>query len=257
MSDDLVLNSLDENYDDDITDLDKEIEDLESLYKKSYSLMESVSKSRGKGSLSFTHLQTSNLISIKNAKIAAIRSRSRIKNNRFSEKFKKLNAGVEGDTNNIPISQLLNLLDKSNVSFRVVQEISERRENDQDDVDLDNFEDEINKALEGDDTPVSTEIEEEETENSASEEISDPFLEIPKEKESEDSIDTSIEIVSDTEGNIYAIDLNNSTPDAIVLADKDALNIGPEERASISENSSGIPCAIFRGKEIEIVDIEW
>ena len=245
-----------ENYDEDIEAINKELKDVEELYQTSKTELDRVRASRARGSLSFTHMQTANLISLKSQKLSLIKARQAIKKDRFKQsmQMQMLNGGNELE---IPAYKVLEVLAMNNMSYETLQKskepkkISEAEEAD--------FEELVAAELEGDTKPVTT------AENELPE-FASPVYEPPKPAEDESDKCTEeevfvpktevYEVVCDPNGKLYIVDVENSTVENTEFFEPDLLGITPDERAEIKTSDDGLQTATFRGAEIEIVQIE-
>lgn len=238
-----VLNPLDTNYDDEERQIDETINIMDILYKESKDMLDKIKATKARGSLSFVTNQTANLVSMLNARLAAIKSKSSIKNDKFNQEFKKITGQFGGNDNTLPIAQLMELFSGAKVDFKKAQTI---------DVEVvpDDFDAEVEKALDGDKTPVSTD--EEDFKNNVSEQQE---LEAPDMSNAFVACTEAYQVVCDIKGNIYIIDLVSSTEDNTVLIDKEVLGISEGEMADIITEDGALPIAKFRDIDIEIVDV--
>jgi len=236
-----ISEALDEDFHTEIKEVEEEIRDLETLYVESKQLVDSVKASKHRGSLTFVQMQTANLIAIKNAKISAIKSKAQFKGQRFDQEYKKAVKELGGGNNSVPVAQLIHLLVANDIEFRKAQSIFIEES--------DGLDAAVEIALDGDDTPVSTEI--------YLEKKGDIGMEsVPKQDKEFEVKNDTYEIVSDMNGNIFIVDNNGSTERETVFIERETLGIGPEEKATISSSDGGAPLATFRGTEIEIVNID-
>jgi len=239
-----------ENYQEDIDRLNSEISELDNLYKSSKAILENVTNSRARGSLAFTHLQTGNLISIKNAKIAALKNIVSLKEKRFKQNQAAalIAAASESD---LSVGSLLQILAANNVKYTP----SKFNNNELEEVE---FEEAVEKELE------SQGVKEEPKEEFKGETYvpPEPKVDVDKALEGIENLEElpfktdDYELVADiATGKIVAIDLRESTEKNTVKFELDLLGIDEDERAVI-DMSNGIPKATFRGRPIEAVNIE-
>jgi hypothetical protein len=238
-----------EEFQVELSELDKEIKDLEDLYRETKVHLESIRNSKIRGSLTFIQSQTENLVGIKNTKITALKAKIAAKKEKFVNTL-KLNGMTDGE-DTLPRDQLLRLFAEANLSYRTVGDRSKEIKILEDD-----FESSVDAVLAGDNTPVSTEgsmteeVCEHNKENAIAEKSSSIGGEfIPK--------TDKYEVVSTIDGSIFIIDLENSDSENTIFIDKNLLGFDNEEKAVISvKEESGCHKAVLRGKEIEIVDID-
>ena len=242
------LNSLNTDYSPEMEGIDSVINDIDTLYTESKATLDEIKKARARGSLTFIANQTSNLISLKTAKLQALKERVNIKNTKFNQEIKRLTGNLLNDDGDIPVTKLMELFSKYNVDYKTVN----RKVNavDAEIVDSD-FDAKIDAALGDENEPITTD--ERELEIMKRNMLNVPDAEAKKEFEAQTD---AYQVVSDINGEISIIDLVSSTDTEVVLIDKSVLGILPEEKADISSNENGVPQAIFRGVELEIVDFE-
>ena len=250
MANDIVPNNLDPNvslntdYTDEMNSIDNVIHDLDTLYSESKDTLDQIKKARARGSLTFISNQTANLISLKAAKLQAIKEKVNIKNTKFNQEIKRLTGNLLNDDGDIPVTKLMELFSKYNVDYKNIKAV------DAEVVD-DDFDAKVDAAL-GDETePITTDEKELEI-------MKRQMLGVPDaEKEQEFVAQTdAYQVVCDIDGKIAIIDLVSSKDDSVVLIDPSVLGILPEEKATISCDDTGIPHAKFRNVELEIVDFE-
>lgn len=243
-----------ENYDEDIEAIDKELKDLDDLYATSKTELDRIRASRARGSLSFTHMQTANLISMKSQKLSLIKARQAIKKERFKQavQMKMLTGGDDGE---IPVYKVLEVLSMNGMNYEKVQRDMPTK-NKAEEV---QFEEAIEAELADDDKQVTT------AENELNEFAAKPY-EPPKaqDEEPERGVETEefnpktevYEVVCDPTGKIYIIDLENSTVENTELFDPDLLGITPDEKAIVTSSKDGLLTAKFRNKDIEVVQFD-
>jgi len=235
---------LDSDYSDEMNSIDSVISDLDTLYTESKDTLDQIKKARARGSLTFITNQTANLISLKTAKLQAIKEKVNIKNTKFNQEFKRLTGNLLNDDGDIPVTKLMELFAKNKVDYKSMKAIDAE-------VVEDDFDAKVDAALGEESGPITTDEKELEL-------MKRQMLEVPDaEKEQEFKAQTdAYQVVCDMNGVIAIIDLVSSKDDSVVLIDNSVLGILPEERAVISADDTGIPHAKFRNVELEIVDFE-
>lgn len=250
-----------EDYDSDIKAIEHELADIDNLYDESLKFLRSVQASHSRGSLSFTHLQTSNLISLKNAKLSALKARVDLKNKRFNQNLKIETLTKGTDEKDIPVNKILEVLAMSGMTYQQIQErkASFVEAEEIKDAELEEF---VQQELAADGIDVSTaENEKKDFKPGTYQEpiAEDPDAELEKCVEEIEFVPKTeiYEVVCDSNGKIYVIDLTNSSDDEnISLLNPEAIGILPSEIATIETSPSGYPVAKFRDKEIEIVEMQ-
>lgn len=103
-----------EHYKDELELINGGIAEIEELYAETKEHFDEVKNSRTKGSLSFVHLQTGNLISLKNAKFSMLKEMISIRKNiaDLTMKQKAAEAGTDSKEKEL-LRQIAEMLDKS------------------------------------------------------------------------------------------------------------------------------------------------
>jgi len=246
------------NFDEEINALKSEAAELDKLYNDSVTVLENVKNSRTRGSLAFTHLQTGNLIAIKNAKISAIKGIMTLKEKKFKQEIQQKLMDDAANSGGFAVGELIDILTQNNVSYKpknfseaVVVEDEEE-----------DFEKQVREQL-----AKSKEVAKaSEAQNDSPDFVPDEYVPPEPEKDPdsiavEDLVEIPVktdeyEIVAESKtGKIHVIDNAASHDDTIVEMDKELLGINEDEVAEM-DFSGVIPKAKFRGKDIEVVEIE-
>jgi hypothetical protein len=108
----LLANKIDPNshYNEELELLDKALAEIEELYDETKEHFDVVKNSRSKGSLSFVHLQTSNLISLKGSKFQIIKEKLAVKKNMADLTMKQRAAEDAGDKDKELVRQIMGAL---------------------------------------------------------------------------------------------------------------------------------------------------
>lgn len=232
---------LSEDFKEEISAIDNEIVEIESLYKDSKDHMIEVrNNSRKNGGLAFVHLQTSNLITMKNTKISLLKAKADLKKRRFDQEFKKITGNLDkDDKSTLSFDSLMNLIRghvKNVKEVHVVHNEDESRAIDA----------ELEASLDANNIDIST-IKDHQLPDSVQE------AEVAANEGIIENIESDewTEIVCDRNGILYVLDNADS------VLDKTKYGISESDRAVIEEDSeSGIPKASFRGVEITIIEFE-
>ena len=99
--------TINENFKEDLELIDKTIDEVEALYEETKSHFESVKDSRARGSLPFIHLQTANLISLKNSKLSLVKERVNIKKLKAELELKQIKSGMDEQSDKQIIQDLM------------------------------------------------------------------------------------------------------------------------------------------------------
>jgi len=243
------------NFDEEIEALKKEANELDSLYKDSEILLKNVQNSRSRGSLAFSHLQTGNLIAIKNAKISAIKGIMTLKEKKFKQQLQKFALDEASNSGGFSVGELVDILSANNVSY------NPKNFTDAEVVEED-FEAKVKEQLEKSKEVAKASYAENDGGDFTPEEYEAPEPEQdPDTIAVEDLVDIPVktseyEIVAEAKtGKLHVIDLAASHDDIIVEMDKNLVGINEDELAEM-DTSGIIPKAKFRGKDIEVVEIE-
>jgi len=241
------------NFDEEINALKNEAAELDALYNNSKAMLQNVINSRSRGSLAFTHLQTGNLIAIKNAKISAIKGIMTLKEKKYKQELQK--QLLDGGGGSFNVGELVDILSQNGVGYRPKQTIEAEV------LDEEDFEAQAKEQLEKSKEVAKVSQAENEAPDFKQEAYVPPEPEADPESEGiEELVDIPVttdeyEIVANKDGEIFVIDLTASSDAGTVLMDKDLLGIEADEKAVI-DSSGIIPKAKFRGKDIEVVEIE-
>ena len=245
-----------ENYDEDVEAINQELKDLDNLYNTSKAELDRIRTSRARGSLSFIHMQTANLISMKSQKLSLIKARQAIKKDRFKQavQMQMFNGGGETD---IPVYRVLEVLAMNGLNYEKVQQTQQKKLSEAEEAD---FEDMVEAELVDDDKKVTTAPNELPEFNTGA---YIPTVE-KKDEEEEKCVETEVfnpktdiyEVVCDPTGKLFIIDLENSTVENTKFFDLNLLGITPDERATIITGKDGLQTAKFRDADIEVVLFE-
>lgn len=245
------------NFDEEINILKSEMGELDKLYKDSEALLKNVQNSRSRGSLAFSHLQTGNLIAIKNAKIAAVKGIMTLKEKKFKQEIQQKLMDDAANSGGFSVGELVDILSANNVSFNpknfTEAQIVESEED---------FEKKVKEQIEKSKDIAKAS----QAENDSADFVPDEYQPPEPEKDLsmvavEDLVDIpakteEYEIVAEAKtGVLHVIDLSASHDDIIVEMDKDLVGIDADEKAEM-DFSGVIPKAKFRGQDIEVVEIE-
>jgi len=242
------------NFDEEITALKKEAAELDDLYKSSNAILQNVTNSRSRGSLAFTHLQTGNLIAIKNAKISAIKGIMTLKEKKFKQDLQRklLDEGANGGAWNV--GELMDILSNNDVGYKP-ENFTEAEV-------VEDFEAQVKEQIQKSNEVASMSTAENESPDFKQEEYTPPEPETDPELEGvEELVDIPVsteeyEIVANSKtGELLVIDLAASDGDRVVTMDKALIGIKEDEKAEM-DTSGVIPKAKFRGKDIEVVEID-
>lgn len=240
-----------ENYDEDIEAINKEMKDLDDLYKESKAELDRVRASRSRGSLSFTHMQTANLISIKSQKLSLLKARQAIKKDRFKQNL-QVNMLTGGNKNEIPAFRVLEVLAANGMNFEQIQRQSKIHAAEEA-----AFEEAVDAELAEDNKEVST------AENELKEFEAKPYVppkeETPEEEkcveEQEFNPKTEVyEVVCDRTGKLFVIDLEQSTIEDTKFFDLEVIGLSEEDKATVITGEDGLITARFRDHDIEVVE---
>ena len=246
----------DSNFDEEINILKSEMSELDQLYKDSEQLLKNVQNSRSRGSLAFSHLQTGNLIAIKNAKISAVKGIMTLKEKKFKQEIQRLALNEAANGSGFSVGELVDILSANNVAY------NPKNFTDAEVVDEEDFEKQVKEQLDKskdlakasqaeNDSPDFTpdEYQPPEPEKDLSMVAVEDLVEIPAKTD-------EYEIVAESKtGVLHVIDLSASHDDIIVEMDKNLVGISEDEKAEM-DFSGIIPKAKFRGQDIEVVEIE-
>jgi len=241
-----------ENYDEDIEAINKELKDLDELYKESKTELDRVRASRSRGSLSFTHMQTANLISIKSQKLSLLKARQAMKKDRFKQNL-QVSMLTGGNKNEIPAFRVLEVLAANGMNFEQIQRQSKIHAAEEA-----AFEEAVDAELADDNKEVST------AENELKEFEAKPY-EPPKattESEEEKCVEEQefnpktevYEVVCDKTGKLFVIDLEQSTTEDTKFFDPEVIGLSEEDKATIITSDDGLITARFRDHDIEVVE---
>jgi len=245
------------DFDEEINSLKKEASELDQLYKDSEALLKNVQNSRSRGSLAFSHLQTGNLIAIKNAKISAIKGIMTLKEKKFKQSLQKFALDQASEGGGFSVGELVDILSANNVTynpknFTDAEVVDEEKD----------FETQVKEQLEKSKEVAKASYAANDAEDFVPEDYEPPEPEQdPDTIAVEDLVDIPVktseyEIVAEAKtGKLHVIDLAASHDDIIVEMDKNLVGINEDEMAEM-DNSGVIPKAKFRGKDIEVVEIE-
>jgi len=120
------------HYDNELALLNQTLKEIEDLYDETKEHFDAVRNSRTKGSLSFVHLQTANLVSLKNAKFQILKERISVRKNIADLSIKqKAGEGAEGKDKAL-VMQLLGAIMKNDTLSDVKNTVFEDEDEDED-----------------------------------------------------------------------------------------------------------------------------
>jgi hypothetical protein len=220
---------IDEHFDEELELINDQIREVNELYEELKTHYDTVKQSRNQGTLSFMHLQASNLVSLKNSKASLIKDRITVKKNiadlYMKDKQIGANSGSGGEQLSVHLFKLLSENNKIKPEFSVINMNNEESE------EADRLlEEEIRKRIE------------------SGELSKDLICDISEEENNENSEEDEIKYICDTSGKIYIVNSNYEIQEGYEE---------PTFKVQFIEDENGIFHAIAPdGEEIEIVEFE-